>query len=237
MGRFRRFVAAYDSWRALGHPRAGEGTSVHTANERWEGVFDTELPPSGTALTTVLQSSACIPHEVTWTDAPNGAEDLPMNCVTWYEAYAFCIWDGARLPTEAEWAYAATGGDEQRKYPWGNAEPGDNADLAVYGCWYAGGQRCSHEDIAPLGQVPLGRGRFGQLDLAGSMREWVFDRYQEPYPDTECTDCANASLGENRSFRGGSWYNSAVSLSTSIRNNNLPTFRSDSIGFRCARDR
>jgi len=54
-----------------------------------------------------------------------------MNCVNWYLAFAFCTWASSRLPTEAEWNYAAAGGDEQRRYPWGNEDPGADIALAV----------------------------------------------------------------------------------------------------------
>lgn len=236
VGRFRAFTKHFDTWRAAGHPTHGEGRHPQNGDAQWESAFDAWLAPSAAKLTVAIQSADCVPHEVTWTDAPGGTEDFPMNCVTWYEAYAFCIWDDARLATEAELTFAAAGGAEQRRYPWGEAEPEQNTDLAVYGCLYAGNAGCAREDIAKVGSAPAGLARFGHLDLAGSMREWVFDRYQDPYPAGPCDNCAHASRGDNRSFRGGSWYNGPISLSTVIRNNNLPTFRSDSLGFRCARD-
>lgn len=58
----------------------------------------------------------------TWTDNPGAQENFPMACVEWPTAYAFCLWDGGRLPTEAEWEFAAAGGDQNRLYPWGGTE-------------------------------------------------------------------------------------------------------------------
>ena len=91
----------------------------------------------------------------------------PMDCLTWFEAFAFCIWDGGRLPTEAEWEYAATGGNENRVHPWGN-DPVDASRVAD----------CSPKPCRnPLaGSRPAGAGRWGHLDLS-AFSEWTFDYY------------------------------------------------------------
>ena len=94
-------------------------------------------------------------------------ETLPINCIDWYEAYAFCIWDGGFLPSEAEWEYAAAGGDEQREYPWGSTDP--ECDLAtsslylISDCNYPpGSTACSGVvNIAPVGTATAGRGALG----------------------------------------------------------------------------
>ena len=91
-----------------------------------------------------------------------------MNCVNWWEAYAFCIWDGGFLPSDAESEYAAAGGDQQRPYPWGTAAPGSANQYAIYGCNYPNAGACSGvANIAPVGTAAAGAGRWSQLDLVG----------------------------------------------------------------------
>ncbi len=106
-------------------------------------------------------------------------ENLPINCVTWYEAYAFCIWDGGFLPSAAEWEYAAAGGSEQREYPWGSAAPAKDSRYAIYDCDYGDAGSCAGiGNIAPVGTATLGAGLWLQLDLAGSVSEWNLDWFE-----------------------------------------------------------
>jgi formylglycine-generating enzyme required for sulfatase activity len=115
-----------------------------------------------------------------------------MNCVTWYEAYAFCIWDGGFLPSQAEWEYAAAGGSEQRLYPWGSMDPGTENRYAIYGCYYpSGSAECDPgpKQISPAGVASLGVGRWGQLDLSGNVSQVVMDYFTGMFVDP-CVDCA-----------------------------------------------
>jgi len=89
---------------------------------------DSNIAPTNANL------ASCAPYS-TWTSTAESQENLPVNCVNWYEAYAFCIWDGGFLPSEAEWEYAAAGGSQQREYPWGSTPSGLSVSYqyAVYG--------------------------------------------------------------------------------------------------------
>lgn len=98
---------------------------------------------------------------------------LPKNFINWYTATAFCRAEGGRLPTDAEWHYAAVGGEEDRAFPWGS-EP-QTPERAVYNCMGDGDQSCSLADILEVGSRPLGQGRWGHMDLVGSMFEWTSD--------------------------------------------------------------
>jgi len=114
VGRFRKFVEA--------HPLI--------AQSGWGASWDMLLPADQAALKTAIK---CSSYQM-WPDTAGANERLPMNCTSWHEAFAFCAWDGGRLPTEAEWNYAAAGGNEQRAYPWSNppASLAIDASYAAY---------------------------------------------------------------------------------------------------------
>jgi formylglycine-generating enzyme required for sulfatase activity len=153
--------------------------------------------------------------------------DRPVQRITWFEARDFCALRGARLPTEAEWEYAARGPDSLA-YPWGNAWNEDNA------VWdgNSGGQ------TAPVGSRPAGRSWVGADDMSGNVWEWTSSLY-EPYPYAP-GDGREADIGTStdvlRVVRGGSWLNGGtVNLRAANRDWNDPEFGYVDLGFRCAR--
>ena len=192
----------------------------------WVATDNGDVAPTNANLT-------CDPN-ATWTDTAGSQENLPINCVNWYEAYAFCIWDGGFLPSEAEWEYAAAGGSEQREYPWGSADPGLTDAYAIFLCDYPdGGGSCDTlANIAPVGTATLGAGLWGQLDMAGEVWEWSLDWYA---PYAACVNCADATPGAARVVRGGQYDDLGLTLFPPYRNFFYPTARFDYIGFRCAR--
>jgi len=228
VGRFRKFVEAYpDSM-----PQEGYGEHPLISGSGWKTTWNMYLPANKSAL---LADIKCDPTLQTWTDTPGLNEEKPMNCLSWYDVFAFCAWDDGRLPTEAEWNYAAAGGDEQRIYSWGATEP--DASYAVFQCNGNGNTMdCVAEDILSVGSKSnAGDGRWGQADLSGSMWEWVLDSYANLY-DTPCIDCANLSDGADQVVRSGSWTTSKGVLGSASRSYASPLFRSTEFGGRCARN-
>ncbi len=242
VGRFRKFVdAVVGGWL----PAAGSGKHTHLSGggglnggtePGWDTAWNTYLPNVKATWDGTSYLGCGATHQ-TWTSAAGSNEQRPVNCVNWYQAHAFCIWDDGFLPSEAEWNYAAAGGSEQRVYPWGSTAPGANADLAVYGCYYNGAGSCTgFSNIAPVGSVAAGDGKFGQADLAGNVAEWNLDGYAIPYPSTTCNDCATLVDPSDRVGRGGSFGDSAAALLSSYRNDyRAPPARYVGVGARCAR--
>ena len=228
VGRFRAFVNAGQGTQAS-PPGAGAGEHPKIPGSGWDPRWNGNLAADVAELKSGLH---CDGTFGTWTDLPGGSEKLPINCIDWYQAFAFCAWDGGRLPTEAEWNYAAAGGAEQREYPWGSGVDGTRA---VYGCTDDGSPGCAFSDILPVGsKSPNGDGLWGQADLAGSMWEWTRDGYDDYL--SNCNDCAGASA-PGRVIRGGSFGGDASFLHAAFRNYDVPTDRSNVIGARCARTR
>ncbi len=229
VGRFREFVAVYPDSK----PKMGDGAHPRISGTGWDTAWDKKLPAD---LASLLASVKCVPTYQTWTDSPGKNDDLPMNCLSWYIAFAFCAWDGGRLPTEAEWNYAAAGGAEQRSYPWGDATL--DPAYAVYDCTGDGSPAgsCAPSDILTVGSKPAGDSQWGQADMAGGLWEWNLDWHADPYPSFECKDCANTKDTSFRVLRGGSWASGAPDLLSSSRIGDDPASRTNGFGVRCARE-
>jgi formylglycine-generating enzyme required for sulfatase activity len=175
----------------------------------------------------------------TWTSTSGPNERLPITHLSWYAAYAFCIWDGGFLPSQAEWEYVAAGGNEEREYPWGVGAPGTSNQYAVYGCYYpSGSPDCAGARAAPVGVPVLGAARWGQLDVAGNASEWVLDLYDysgTAFPST-CNDCAFVTGITFARFCGASWFSAPGELSPTYSSYELHRFEtSNDRGARCAR--
>ena len=232
VGRFREFTNHYSDWRSAGHPASGEGADPNAENTGWGQSWSpavSDLPASGSDLATAI---ACDPSFQTWTDSPtNETETYPINCVDWFEAVAFCIWDGGWLPTEAEWEYAAAGGTENRLFPWGATVP--DSQLAVFD-GISGSPKVQVGSELTTG----GGGYFGHADLAGSTYEWVVDWFFSNYYTSSsplCDNCVSTALASARVIRGGGWSDAADALRAAARQAFPPTLADDLFGFRCAR--
>ena len=194
VGRFRTFVAAFDRWK----PVPGVGAHPKIPGSGWQAGW----PLS--AGSTLLKAAVAACPGGTWTDAAGSNESKPITCITWYELFAFCTWDGGRIPTMTEHTYVAYGGDEQRSYPW--SVPPDAGIDEVHAIYTPEGgvPRAAPENV---GSRPAGVGKWGQLDLAGNAGEWVLDKYPpDPYPAPACVDCAViAPPITQRVVQGGSY--------------------------------
>jgi formylglycine-generating enzyme required for sulfatase activity len=202
----------------------------------WDAAWNSYLPKTQADWNAELR---CSSDYATWYARADANERQPINCVNWYRAYAFCIWDGGFLPSEAEWSYAASGGAEQRKYPWGDPDPGPSAERAVYDCYFGTApmqNRCTGiQNLAPVGITSAGRSRWGQWDLAGNVYEWTLD-WDAPFADP-CVDCAAVAGSGTRVDRGGGFYDPTPStLRTAARHSRYAQSGYPDVGVRCARE-
>lgn len=160
-------------------------------------------------------------------------ENHPVVCVTWYGAKAYCDHYGLRLPTEAEWEYAARGA-EGRNYPWGNTW-----DHTKCVNWYNRGPAYDANTgpgTMAVGSIPAGDSWCGASDMAGNVWEWCADWWDDDYYDVSpVDDPAGPATGKYRLLRGGSWYNYLDGCRSAYRYCYFPFHRYDNFGFRAAR--
>jgi formylglycine-generating enzyme required for sulfatase activity len=154
-------------------------------------------------------------------------DDYPVLDVSWFQAAEYCEWAGARLPSEAEWEYAARG-PEGLLYPWGNE--------FLWSRLNSWEDRDGYDDTAPVGSYRQGTSWCGALDLAGNVQEWVANRFLG-YPSNQLAEIQEPDSGDWGVLRGGSWrtFKPDELRSTHRRKASADT-KHETVGFRCARD-
>jgi formylglycine-generating enzyme required for sulfatase activity len=155
-----------------------------------------------------------------------GDADLPVSCVHWKDAEAYCRFANKRLPSEIEWEYAAHG-PLAVPFPWGATASCSNAITLIND---QTGRSCASKP-ARVGTHPAGASVFGVLDMSGNVEEWTSDWYSE-----SLTPGPGPRAGAAHVLRGGGWL-SAPSLSrTTTRDWGSALEAGPNVGFRCARD-
>jgi len=234
IGRFRAFVdavvAGYTPVEGSGkhsHLAAGGLTNKYDSDmlERgWDSAWSASLPRDKATWDDVDHLS-CL--GTVWTANPRTEERKPVTCVNWYQAYAFCIWDGGFLPSYNEFNYASMGGDQELPHPWGS-DP-----ITPERAAYCAAGDCKMTLASDVGSKPLGDGFFGQSDLVGNASEWVLDGFNGL--DT-CKDCiffkSPPILAANV---GGAYSSGPAELELDYQWTTKVAERAGGLGFRCAR--
>ncbi len=256
VGRFRQFVAAeVAGW--LPSQGSGKHSYLNSGNgllntggedmaayePGWQVTWNENLATDAASWD---QNLACDGSEANWTASPGANENRPINCISWYEAYAFCIWDGGFLPSDAELNFTESGGGQQRVYPWSSPPSSEDIDCSYAN--YGGGSYgaagfCSAGGTNDVGsESPKGDGLFGQSDLGGNVWEWVLDTDSDGGGCTDCADFAPtptppglpASYTNIRGNRGGG-LGAGFSLQVATADDQPAASRSTEQGARCGR--
>ena len=218
---------------------------VHTVTME-HGSFMAKYEVPVVAYEACEAAGACTaPSTVDWAGtggtnrSSNGRSNYPQNGLQWQQAREFCAWasPGARLPSEAEWEYAASGAIHVT-YPWGDSpEPSCSNDTAMFNeADTFAGRGCGTQWNGPVGSKASGASQIGALDMAGNMWEWCEDGYSTSYDGAPSDGSpSSAPWTSERVLRGGSYTESSSRLRTAWRQGESPSLRHAGVGARCVR--
>lgn len=198
-------------------------------------------------LTTNYQYQKCVDAGACHGQADQTKKGHPVVSVTWNQAQEFCAWTGGRLPTEAEWEYAARGGVEGWRFPWGREAHKDDANFVDNGGRHVqfiglvfsdGGYKLLGlkkpvEETTQVGTFAMNG--YGLDDMAGNVLQWTVD-WAGSYTSGAATDPTGPATGTRRILRGGSWVVTDDGVRVSVRYTDDPDDAQGTIGFRCAQD-
>jgi len=177
----------------------------------------------------IFLESTNSPSPPFWNDPNFNHPGQPVVAVSWFEAVKYCDWLSAqagrhfRLPTEAEWEYAARGGHEGRQFPWGDEPPQSLPDYARR--WQTGPEPVAR--YAP--------NSFGLFDICDNVHEWCSDWFDPNYyAQSPEHNPRGPEIGQRRSSRGGSWRHHIKVARCSARSSIPPQFQYADYGFRVA---
>ena len=190
-----------------------------------------------------VEAGACSPPDQTGSYTREayfgepGFDDYPVIWVTWQQATDYCSWAGSRLPTEAEWEYAARG-PQSWIFPWGNDLNLSRLNYCDASCATGVTDQLfddGYPETAPVGSFPTGVSWCGALDMAGNVREWIGDWFAYYGKDRQVNPSGPAS-GQSRIPKGGCWLDTPDDTRCANRGENAPDYARHKVSFRCAVD-
>ncbi len=223
----------------------GSAEGIGNDNERPQHEVTVQTFRMSKTEVTVAQYDICVDKDVcsvplnsniynNW--GKSGRENHPVNSVEWHQAREFAEWIGARLPSEAEWEFAARSGGRDIIYPWGNEDATCERAVIIRD---ESGNSCGNETTMEVCSKPLGNTMQGLCDMAGNVSEWVEDDWHNGYNGAPSDGQAWIGILRDyylRVLRGGSWLGNPDSCRSAYHNWSIPDYRFNDIGFRIVLD-